>query len=115
MEQAHLFQSSRIDWQPHPTLKGIRIKSLENSQTFSKASVTLVQVDPGGVIEPHLHEQSHETAFVLSGKSVLTLPEGEVPLGAGDGVTVPPKTLHALRNTGTEPVMILAVHMPPLM
>jgi hypothetical protein len=66
VEQAHLFQSSRIDWQPHPTLKGIRVKSLENSQTFSKASVTLVQVDPGGVIEPHLHEEAHETAFVLS-------------------------------------------------
>ena len=69
-----------MDWQPHPLLGGLRIKSLENRETYSEASVTLVQVDPGVVIEMHSHEQGHETAFVLSGQGVLNLPEGDVIL-----------------------------------
>ena len=115
MKHAHVFRSGSIEWQPHPRLQGLRIKSLENSQTYSEASVTLVQVDPGVVIELHSHEQGHETAFVLSGQGVLSLPEGELVLEKGDGVTVPPKTIHGLRNTGQEPMQILAVHIPPMM
>ena len=115
MDHAHIFRSGPIAWQPHPKLAGIRIKSLENSQTHPEASVTLVEVAPGGVIELHLHETNFETAYLISGEAVLSLPEGEVALGLGDGVTVPPKTPHALRNTGPEPVRILAMHIPPLM
>jgi mannose-6-phosphate isomerase-like protein (cupin superfamily) len=113
MAQAHFFHASEMGWQSHPTIRGIHIKSLENKNTLETASVTLVEVDPGGVIEPHLHEQSSETAYVISGQAVLTLPEGEVTLSAGDGVTVPARTLHALRNTADHPVQILAVHIPP--
>ena len=113
MAQAHLFHAAEMEWQQHPTIPGIRIKSLENSRTLEKASVTLVRVDPGGVIEPHLHEHSSETAYVMSGRAVLTLPEGDVTLASGDGVTVPPRTLHSLRNEADEPVQILAVHIPP--
>jgi mannose-6-phosphate isomerase-like protein (cupin superfamily) len=113
MAQAHFFHASKLEWQSHPTIRGIHIKSLENKSTLGTASVTLVEVDPGSVIEPHLHEQSSETAYVISGCAVLTLPDGDVTLSAGDGVTVPPRTLHSLRNTADEPVDILAVHIPP--
>jgi mannose-6-phosphate isomerase-like protein (cupin superfamily) len=115
MKAAHLFHAGTTEWQPHPKLRGIRIKSLENSGTFEKASVTLVQIDPGGVIEPHSHESNFETAYVISGNGVLTLPDGDLPLGPGDGVTVPPQTIHSLRNTGHQPIEILAVHIPPMM
>jgi mannose-6-phosphate isomerase-like protein (cupin superfamily) len=115
MDRAHIFRSAPIDWQPHPRLAGIRIKSLENSQTHPEASVTLVEVDAGGSIELHAHDRNYETAFLLSGQAVLSLPEGDVALHLGDGVTVPPKTPHALRNPGSEPVRILAVHIPPMM
>ena len=111
----HLFQASQLDWEPHPRLCGVRIKSLENSSTFDQASVTLVQLDAGGIIEPHSHENGYETAYVISGRGLLTLPDGDVELGAGDGVTVPPRTVHSLRNTGDQTIEILAVHIPPLM
>ncbi len=115
MKQAHIFRSSSLGWQPHPRLRGIGIKSLENSETYPRASVTLLQVGPGVVIEAHAHEQATEIVFILSGQGILSLPEGEVTLGPGDGVTVPPTTVHALRNVGQEPMQILAVavHIPP--
>jgi len=115
MNKPHLYQSASVEWQPHPTLRGIRVKSLENRNTWPEASVTLVEVDPGGVIEMHVHEKSYESAYIMSGRGLLHLPQGDTSVGTGDGVTVPPQTLHGLENTGSEPMRILAVHMPPLM
>ena len=115
MTQPFLFDSDAIEWQPHPKLAGIRVKSLINSSTFTQASLTLVEVAPGGVIELHSHENGYEMAFVLKGAGVLSLPDGEVQLRAGLGVNVPPATTHGLRNVGDEPMQILAVHLPPIM
>lgn len=115
MDRPHLYRSATVDWQPHPTLRGIRVKSLENRGTWPEASVTLVEVDAGGVIELHVHQENYESAYVLSGDGLLHVPEGDVTITAGDGVTIPPQTLHGLENTGSEPMRILAVHIPPLM
>jgi mannose-6-phosphate isomerase-like protein (cupin superfamily) len=115
VKEAHLFRSENVGWQPHPTLPGIRLKSLQNRSVSSLASVSLVEVSAGGEIVPHSHDQAHETAYIVDGIAVLTLPSGEHALKSGDGVTVPPGTTHSLRNTGDGPCRILAVHMPPLL
>lgn len=115
MDRSHLYSSNSGNWQPHPTLPGIRVQSLENRGTWPEASVTLVDVAPGGVIVEHLHETNFESAYVLTGEGLLHLPEGDVRIGAGDGVTIPPQTLHGLENIGPEPMRLLAVHIPPLM
>jgi len=114
LKEPHLFRSDDVEWQPHPTLPGLRLKSLQNRSVSSLASVSLVEVAVGGEIVPHIHEESHETAYILDGSAVLTIPSGEQNLKSGDGVTIPPRTLHALRNTSDTPCRILAVHMPPL-
>jgi quercetin dioxygenase-like cupin family protein len=113
--KTHVYRSAAAAWQPHPTLSGIRIKSLENQKTWREASVTLVEVERGGFIEQHLHELNYESAYILAGEGVLSVPEGNIALSTGDGVTVPPQTLHALRNTGPDTMRILAVHIPPLL
>jgi mannose-6-phosphate isomerase-like protein (cupin superfamily) len=96
-------------------LAGVQIKSLENRDTFAEASVTLVGVAPGGVIEFHVHPREHETIFVLTGRALLLLPNEEVLLEATDGGTIPPGTRHGLKNVGEEPVQLLAIHIPPIM
>ena len=115
MDKPHVYSSNRAEWQPHPTLPGIRVQSLENRHTWAEASVTLVEVAPGGVIVEHLHQTNFESAYILAGAGLLHLPAGDVQIGPGDGVTVPPQTLHGLENTGSETMRILAVHIPPLM
>ena len=115
MDRPHLYSSKSASWQPHPTLPGIRVQSLENRSTWPEASVTLVELAPGGMIVEHLHETNFESAYVMAGEGLLHLPEGKVSISVGDGVTVPPKTLHALENVGATPMRLLAVHIPPLM
>jgi quercetin dioxygenase-like cupin family protein len=115
VKEPYLFQSASVEWQPHPTLPGIQLKSLQNSSVSPPASVSLVEVKPGGEIVPHMHQENHETAFILAGSAVLTLPSGDHVLAPGDGVTVPPGTLHSLRNTSDAGCLILAYHLPPLL
>lgn len=114
MKEPHLFQTGAVDWQAHPTIPGIRLKSLQSKAVSALAGVSLVEVAVDGEIVPHVHDVSYETAYLLEGSAVLTLPSGDRTLHTGDGVTVPPGTLHSLKNTGSEPCRILAVHMPPL-
>lgn len=114
MTEPHLFRASSTEWRDHPTLPGIRIQALQDSTFSPPSSVSMVQVEPSGEILPHFHADQHETAIILSGSAILTLPSGDHPLSPGDGVTVPPGVMHSLRNQGTEPVRILAFHMPPL-
>lgn len=114
MDKPHLYSANPENWRPHPILPGIRIQSFETSASWPGASVTLVEVAPGGVIVEHQHETNYESAYVLSGKGLLHLPDGDVRIGPGDGVTIPPKTPHALENAGDEPMRLFAVHIPPL-
>ena len=53
MDKPHLYSSNGDSWQPHPTLPGIKVQSLENRATWSEASVTIVEVAPAGVIVEH--------------------------------------------------------------
>ena len=114
MTEPYLFRASATEWRDHPTLPGIRIQALQDSTASPPASVSVVQVEPDGEIIPHFHADRHETAIILSGTAVLTLPSGDHLLSPGDGVTVPPGVTHSLRNNSREPVRILAFHMPPL-
>ena len=39
MAQAHFFHASKMEWQSHPTIRGIHIKSLENKNTLEIPAV----------------------------------------------------------------------------
>ena len=109
-----LFDANGMDWRPHPSFPAILTKSLETRATHPAASVTLVQVGPGGVIETHIHQQETETAYVLAGRGRLLVDETEQLIGAGSGVTIPPGIAHSLHNAGAAPLQLLAVHTPPV-
>ena len=72
-------------------------------------------IEVGGTVGNGDGDRKTARAYVMAGEGLLHLPEGKVPITVGDGVTVPPQTLHALENVGTEPMRLLAVHIPPLM
>jgi quercetin dioxygenase-like cupin family protein len=57
-------------------------------------------VDAGGEVLPHTHP-GVEMGYVLEGSAVLRV-AGQSPqsLSAGDGFSIPPRTVHSVRNTG---------------
>jgi quercetin dioxygenase-like cupin family protein len=67
---------------------------------------------PGGSIGPHLHDK-HEVYYVVSGHGEYTLDGATHPVRAGSAMLVRPGSTHALRQLGTEPLVILVVYREP--
>ena len=93
---------------------GVRIVHPQNPKANSKnLSITVLYLAPGGVLEPHHHE-NEEVYVVLTG-------EGRGHFGLGKPVSVekgmffhlPPNAEHGLENTGDEVMKVLIATSPP--
>jgi quercetin dioxygenase-like cupin family protein len=61
---------------------------------------------------PHVHQQTHETLFVVEGELLLRIGEQETLAPAGTLAFVPHGTVHGFRNTGTTDCRALFWMMP---
>ena len=117
---AHLFSTDQ-EWQPHPRFDDVRFQQFESRDSHPTGAFSMmrVRVRAGGRIDTHLHETETETAYVLTGSGTLTCgPEGatsEHRLEPGSGVSIPPRLLHRLDNTGDGDIELIAIHSPPIM
>ncbi len=63
-------------------------------------AMRVVEFQPGAVFDAHEHPYEHEI-FVLEGEGVAAGPDGEMPMGPGVALYVPPNEPHGYRNAGT--------------
>jgi uncharacterized cupin superfamily protein len=71
---------------------------------------SLFEVPPGAsTFQLHAHHANEELIIVLAGRLVLTTPDGERELDAGEVVSCPAgrKGAHRLDNRGAEPARVL--------
>lgn len=73
--------------------------------------LSIDELAPGGVIEPHVHS-FEEGFYILSGRAVVTIDGSSVKLGAGDYGAMKVGTPHAWRAVGDETVRWLQVNAP---
>ena len=114
MSIPNIVKVDEVAWEPHPRFSALQVKVLESKATHPHASVMLVKVDVGGVIPEHSHAIETETAYVMAGDGVLTVDGMEYPFGAGINTSIPIGAKHSVRNTGDVPLMLYAVHTPPI-
>jgi oxalate decarboxylase/phosphoglucose isomerase-like protein (cupin superfamily) len=79
------------------------------------ASMTFGEVIllPGLGHDRHNHPTSEEILYVLSGEGMQMLDDGEpFPVKAGDAIFVPTAMFHSTKNTGWEPMRLLAIYNP---
>ena len=62
---------------------------------------------------PHLHDGIEECIYVLKGTGLTISESGEIPVGPGDIVLIPPNEKHMTRNTGSEPLVLLCFFPAP--
>jgi mannose-6-phosphate isomerase-like protein (cupin superfamily) len=60
----------------------------------------------------HIHRRHSDVFYVLAGELTLKLDPGEVALGPGTLVTVPPLVVHGFRNASEADVRYLNLHAP---
>ncbi|GAB4547145.1 MAG: hypothetical protein OHK0023_07980 [Anaerolineae bacterium] len=108
----HAFNLHDQVWESDPRFPSIRFKLIESKRNHPHLSCVLVELAVGGVIETHTHPIETETAYVLAGEGVFWVGTAEIHATVGMGVTIPPTHPHGLRNTGAQPMLLLAIHAP---
>jgi oxalate decarboxylase/phosphoglucose isomerase-like protein (cupin superfamily) len=91
------------------------IKWLVTPDRTEGASMTFGEVIllPGLGHDRHNHPTSEEILYVLSGEGMQMLDDGEpFPVKAGDTIFVPTAVFHSTKNTGWEPLRLLAIYNP---
>lgn len=98
--------------QPHMILNGTatvwplfqRDDFLSNVQLVSQ-----LILDAGIAIEPHEHDDKEEIYFILGGIGEIQLGDETREVREGDAIYIPPRTIHTMRNTGTQSLRFISV------
>jgi mannose-6-phosphate isomerase-like protein (cupin superfamily) len=112
-----LFTSDSLMWVPHPTVNDVYIKKIITMETFGQESPSIIMVRiPIGVVVPdHIHENSEDILFILSGSGTMWIDGvGEVPLHKGSVVRVPRNTNHRIFDV-TQELLIYDVFSPGIL
>lgn len=75
-------------------------------------SVIHERVPPGAAEIAHFHSRARQFFFVLSGVATLEFVDRSVTFNHGQGVHVPPGTVHRFANHSTEDVVFLVISAP---
>ena len=88
---------------------GVTVRWLVSEQDEGPGfALRLYEMKAGATTTAQCHYWEHEV-FVLSGRGVVVEEEGEIPLGEGDVVYVPPTERHQFVNNGDGMLRFLMV------
>ena len=96
---------------PAPVIEepGVSVRWLVNEMSeVLNFALRLYEMEPGSATASCIRYWEHQL-FVLSGKGVVVGQNGEVPLGEGDVVYIPPAEHHQFANRGDEVLRFLMV------
>lgn len=112
-----LFTTESLAWVPHPTVKDVFIKKIITMEKYGheSPSIILVRIPVGVVVPDHVHTNSEDILFILSGAGTMWIDGiGEVPLCKNNVVRVPRNTNHRIFDI-TEELLVYDVFSPGIM
>jgi quercetin dioxygenase-like cupin family protein len=95
----------------NPAIKRTVVKTADVSVPGREAVIAKVEIATGGSSGRHTHP-GDEISYVVAGEGEILM-EGKPPLKVkeGDGFVVPGGTKHDARNTGSQPLRLIAVYV----
>ena len=93
-----------------PTTVTIKATGDDTGGTFYLGESVIAPGFPGP--PPHVHEELHDTFYVLEGALTVRLGDETKELAAGSFVCVPPGVVHTFSNPGDAPVRLLNFNTP---
>ena len=72
----------------------------------------IIEIQPGRVLEPHVHPEEDDAFYILEGEMTFMLDGRDVAGPPGTFVLVTPGIEHGFRNDGATPVRMLNIHAP---
>ena len=105
----------QLAWNPHASFKGVYLKHLiVGKETGDKLSCHIVKIDPGCVLDTHLHDGKIELHEVVAGSGKMYLDGKEINYFPGTVCLIPANTLHKV-VAGKNGMYILAKFTPSLL
>lgn len=90
-------------------LPGLRHRTLAaGADGLARLEVWSQSLDAGAATPPHYHD-CEEVVVIHSGRGQLLTVGGTTPFGPGTTLTVPPRVVHQIVNTGDSEMTLLAV------
>lgn len=98
-------------WAQAPGIQRTVVKRGDTTVPGREAIIARVEIAPGASAGRHTHP-GEEISYVEEGEGEILM-EGQAPLKvkAGDGFVVSGGTKHDARNTGTQPLKLVAVYV----
>ena len=96
-----------------PDLRGIVFEPIDKDKINSQENIHVVISEPGAVRGNHYHLRGTETLAVV-GPALIRFKENdelhdfEVPSGQVYKFIIPPKVVHAIKNIGDKPCILVA-------
>jgi dTDP-4-dehydrorhamnose 3,5-epimerase-like enzyme len=97
----------------HRDARGCLFEPLNDAELRAQRNVHVVITEPNGVRGNHIHQSATETTSVV-GPCLVRLKEGgnlrdvEIPARETWRLTIPPGVVHAFRNTGDAPMVLVS-------
>jgi mannose-6-phosphate isomerase-like protein (cupin superfamily) len=98
----------------HPKEDGVFLKHFYSNADNDRLNNLEVKIDPGFQIAPHIHENSTEFYYVVSGSGQF-LNNGEwLPINKGDALKAPMGMAHGIKNTSQEVLKLFSTFSPAI-
>lgn len=82
------------------------------TEGIENVEVIIGEMEPGGLADPHLHENIEQIMYILSGEMHAIIEGKEAKLSAGDIVWIPKRATHDIRNAGDEKLRFVLIYSP---
>jgi len=100
-----------LEENPLPTDKNSQLIKIAEDDTIS---TFVVRMMPGAELGPHFHEKHDEIEYVIRGTAQLLVNDKWVDIKPGSIHFNPMRKVHAARNTGNEPLIVLIAFTPAM-
>jgi mannose-6-phosphate isomerase-like protein (cupin superfamily) len=95
---------------PGRDLKWLFTPEMGLSEAFS---MNVVVIQPGATVSPaHSHPEKEEVVYITSGEGQAYIDGGVYDIYAGTAVLFPKRSVHMLRNTGSEEMKVVCFFAP---
>jgi mannose-6-phosphate isomerase-like protein (cupin superfamily) len=94
--------------------EGVFMRNFFSREDNDRINNSEVCIMPGFQIAPHIHEDSTEFFYVVSGMGEFLDSSEWKPIKKGDAFKAPQGMTHGIKNAGSELLVILATFSPPI-
>lgn len=74
--------------------------------------VIIGEMEPGGLADPHFHDELEQIMYILTGKMHIIIEGEETVLTEGDVVWIPKKAMHEVKNVGNTNLKFVLMYSP---